>query len=127
MNKSTVIMSSILLVCASQGFADRPGLEGRYSENNDSMQGNRASAPAQETMIQQSVGDLIEISEGETIDVKPLDFPSRGMSMKKVLNELGKPKKTIAAVGKPPIRKWIYDDRTVYFEEMTVVHVVATP
>ena len=127
MNKSTAILFSTLLVCTTQGFADRPGLEDRASENNDPIQQNRPSAPAQETMTQQSTGDLLEISEGETIDVKPLDFPKRGMLMKKVLNELGKPKKTTPAVGNPPIRKWIYDDRTIYFEEMTVIHVVKTP
>ena len=45
--------------------------------------------------------------------------------MRQVLEKLGKPKQTPEAVGNPPIRLWVYDDRTVYFEEMTVIHVVA--
>ena len=123
MKKSTTLLFSLLLVCTSQVSANRPGLEDRAIDDRAST----PVVPAQESVVQQSTGDALEITEGETIDVKPLDFPRRGMSMKKVLNELGKPKKTPPAVGNPPIRLWVYDDRTVYFEGMTVIHVVAKP
>ena len=54
-----------------------------------------------------------------------LDFPRRGMSTDKVKNELGQPVETIPAVGTPPISRWIYNDRVVFFEGSSVIHVVA--
>jgi len=54
-----------------------------------------------------------------------LDFPSRGMSTDKVKNELGQPVESIPAVGTPPISRWIYNDRVVFFEGSSVIHVVA--
>ena len=54
-----------------------------------------------------------------------LDFPRRGMSSDKVKNELGQPSETIPAVGTPPISRWIYSDRVVFFEGSSVIHVVA--
>jgi len=54
-----------------------------------------------------------------------LDFPRRGMSSDKVKNELGQPAETVPAVGTPPISRWIYDDRVVFFEGTSVIHVVA--
>jgi len=54
-----------------------------------------------------------------------LDFPRRGMSSDKVKNELGQPVETIPAVGTPPISRWIYNDRVVFFEGTSVIHVVA--
>ena len=54
-----------------------------------------------------------------------LDFPRRGMSTDKVKNELGQPVETIPAVGTPPISRWIYSDRVVFFEGSSVIHVVA--
>jgi len=68
-----------------------------------------------------------EIKPGETVAVKLLDFPKRGMTMRQVMNKLGKPNKASMGIGKPPIRHWKYDDRIIYFENTTVVHVVATP
>ncbi|HED35532.1 MAG TPA: hypothetical protein ENJ08_15150 [Gammaproteobacteria bacterium] len=54
-----------------------------------------------------------------------LDFPVRGMSTDKVKNELGAPTEVLPAIGQPPITRWIYNDRTVYFEYSAVIHVVA--
>jgi hypothetical protein len=54
-----------------------------------------------------------------------LDFPRRGMSTDKVKNELGQPVEIIPAVGTPPISRWIYNDRVVFFEGSSVIHVVA--
>ena len=78
----------------------------------------------------QQTGDVVmlppkEMQAGETIRIKLLDFPRRGMSMDKVKNEYGQPNAISASVGKPPITNWTYNDRIVYFEYSTVVHVVA--
>ena len=57
--------------------------------------------------------------------VRTLDFPRRGMSQDKVQNELGRPGEIIPAIGQPPISRWVYEDRVVYFEYSSVIHVVA--
>jgi hypothetical protein len=62
---------------------------------------------------------------GETIRIKLLDFPRRGMSMDKVQNEYGQPSVVSDSIGQPPITSWTYNDRIVYFEYSTVLHVVA--
>ena len=62
---------------------------------------------------------------GEPILVRKLDFPRRGMTEDKVKNELGNPGEVRPAIGEPPISQWVYDDRIVYFEFATVLHVVA--
>ena len=72
------------------------------------------------------IGDVIEIQSGETLPVKLLDFPRRGMTMDKVRNELGEPTNMSDTVGEPPITTWTYNDRVVYFEYTSVVHVVVT-
>lgn len=54
-----------------------------------------------------------------------LDFPRRGMTTSKVENELGRPIDIVPAVGTPPISRWIYNDRVVFFEGSSVIHVVA--
>lgn len=126
MFKATAVTTLLLLFTTSQVFANRPGLEDRSPSAAAPTQMSQPVESPQETVYQATMGDVVEITEGETIDVKLLDFPSRGMSMKKVLSVLGKPIKTPPAVGDPPIRLWVYDDRTIYFEEMTVIHVVST-
>jgi len=71
-------------------------------------------------------GDVLNIDQStDAIAVRILDFPRRGMSTDKVKNELGQPGEIISGIGQPPISRWIYDDRTVYFEYSTVLHVVA--
>ena len=76
--------------------------------------------------------ESIDIQQGDIVNVNPpqanvqiLNFPRRGMSTSKVENELGRPNEIIPAVGTPPISRWIYDDRTIYFERSSVIHVVA--
>ena len=69
--------------------------------------------------------DVIELQSGDTLPVKVLDFPRRGMKMDKVRNELGQPLGISDAIGEPPITTWTYQDRVVYFEYSSVVHVVA--
>ena len=72
------------------------------------------------------IGDVIELQAGDTLPVNIIDFPRRGMTMDKVKNELGQPREASDAIGKPPITTWTYNDRVVYFEYSSVVHVVAT-
>lgn len=66
-----------------------------------------------------------EIQPGETIKIKLLDEPRRGMSMDKVQQLFGQPLATSETIGNPPISNWTYGDRIVYFEYSTVIHVVA--
>ena len=75
-------------------------------------------------------GDIVqlpakEIQPGETLRIKLLDFPRRGMSMDRVQFTYGQPIAISESVGKPPITRWTYDDRVIYFEYTTVIHVVA--
>lgn len=120
MIKITTLFITLLLINITPASAFRPSADDRYSEEKPTSNQQR-----QQTVVRQTTGDVLEINPGEIINIKPLDFPKRGMSMRQVLEKLGKPKKTPEAVGNPPIRLWVYDDRTIYFEEMTVIHVVA--
>jgi hypothetical protein len=52
--------------------------------------------------------------------------PSRGLTMAQVEQRYGAPADRIAAVGKPPIARWVYPSFVVYFEYNLVIHAVAT-
>ena len=47
------------------------------------------------------------------------------MSMTEVEARYGAPKERFAAVGQPPITRWVYPSFVVYFEYSHVVHAVA--
>ncbi len=71
-------------------------------------------------------GDVLNMpASNQPARVLLLDFPRRGMSTQTVENELGRPSEIVPAVGKPPISRWVYDDRVVFFERNSVLHVVA--
>jgi len=53
--------------------------------------------------------------------------PTRGMSKAQVESNFGAPAERFAAVGQPPITRWVYPAFVVYFEYDHVVHAVATP
>ncbi|HEX5514130.1 MAG TPA: hypothetical protein VFY81_07020 [Gammaproteobacteria bacterium] len=53
------------------------------------------------------------------------DRPTRGMTMDAVASRFGEPAERIAAVGEPPISRWVYDGYIVYFEKDRVLHSVA--
>lgn len=55
--------------------------------------------------------------------------PRTGLSMDQVSGKYGEPDEKLAAVGTPPISRWIYSAYTVYFENDKVIHSVlnATP
>lgn len=52
------------------------------------------------------------------------NVPSSGLTMDAVRKQYGEPRKTVPAVGEPPIARWIYDGFTVYFENNRVIHAV---
>ena len=52
------------------------------------------------------------------------DRPSRGMTMQKVESGWGQPAERRAAVGDPPITRWVYPEFIVYFEYDRVIHAV---
>jgi hypothetical protein len=51
--------------------------------------------------------------------------PSRGTSMGEVEARFGAPAERYAAVGQPPITRWVYPSFVVFFEYSHVVHAVA--
>ncbi len=50
--------------------------------------------------------------------------PRNGQNKAKVESTFGQPLQRVAAVGEPPISKWVYSDFTVYFEHDIVLHAV---
>ncbi len=62
---------------------------------------------------------------GQPVHAAP-QAPSKGMPMDKVTQIHGQPRVITAAVGDPPITRWIYDEYTVYFEHKHVIHSVIT-
>lgn len=54
-----------------------------------------------------------------------MSTPARGMSMAQVEARYGAPTQRYAAVGQPPITRWVYPSFVVYFEYSHVVHAVA--
>lgn len=141
----TAIFLSIFstLTFSPQASANRPAMDEQAKAiSNESInkaeeievEAIEAEAPSSvELMMQQQTrqtGDVIrlpakEIQPGETLKITLLDYPRRGMSMNKVQQEYGQPIAISDSVGKPPITRWTYNDRVVYFEYSTVLHVVA--
>lgn len=124
------------LIFSQQVFANRPAMEEKSEVNNtaevvsDTQHEVTSSADIIMQQQTQQTGDVIqlpakEMQPGETIKIKHLNFPHRGMSMDKVKNEYGQPAARSNSVGQPPITSWTYNDRIVYFEYSTVLHVVA--
>ena len=147
----TLFATVFLSVFSTSTLANRPAMDessevtteaGTPTQTEQAAVQNRpeAEAPsAVEIMMQQQsqqpqqtqqTGDVLqlppkEMQPGETLTIKLLDLPRRGMSMDRVQQEFGQPMATSESVGKPPITHWIYSDRVVYFEYSTVLHVVA--
>ncbi len=55
------------------------------------------------------------------------DLPQRGMFKSQVASTWGAPLKKIAAVGHPPISRWVYAGFIVYFQDNFVIDSVLTP
>lgn len=141
--KKLLSLSIISLLSISlQSFAGRPAEDDSTHDMAPVPEESSSNIPAPETTMQDTVseetntemtttniqqtGDVIQIQETPAkSQVVIIDFPVRGMDMSKVLNELGEPNTRFPAVGKPPITRWVYSDRTVFFEYSHVIHVVA--
>ena len=128
---SLLFMASTLT--SSLSFADSPAMmddtmnydaEPEFIDPRDDARPAEASAVKTET---QKTGTVLNTSgtSDKPMLVKQFDFPRRGMSEDKVRNELGEPNEITPAIGTPPISQWTYNDRIVYFEHATVLHVVA--
>ncbi len=50
--------------------------------------------------------------------------PTRGMTQASVESKYGSPVSVQAAVGEPPITRWVYADFVVFFEYDRVIHAV---
>lgn len=137
------ILIFFCLIYSPTVFANRPAMGDRTEIVHDTEvtlpEDNRPveiapDAPSSvEIMMQQQTrqtGDVLqlpakEMQPGETLKIKLLDYPRRGMSMDKVQQEYGQPVAITDGVGQPPITSWTYGDRVVYFEYSSVLHVVA--
>ena len=152
-NTGTALLTAIVLsLLTSNALANRPSMDDRSDIENtvEETAAPSTTAPVpvvsarpepqsavknmmrydQQTQQTQQTGDVLnlpakEIQAGETVRIKLLDFPRRGMSMNKVQQEYGQPNQISDSIGRPPITRWIYADRVVYFEFSTVIHVVA--
>jgi len=138
-NQSTVnfaLLTAVFLsVFSTNTFANRPMMEDPDSANAVDATAEPEAPSSVDIMMQQqprqtTTGDVLqlppkEMQLGETIKIQLLDFPRRGMTMDKVQHEYGQPIAISDTVGKPPITRWTYHDRVVYFEYSTVLHVVA--
>ncbi len=54
------------------------------------------------------------------------NLPQRGMIMTDVALHYGEPTQKMAAVGQPPITRWVYPGYVVYFQGDYVINSVAT-
>jgi hypothetical protein len=145
MDKKTLVsLIACLFALASSGsFAQRPAAEAETETAQPAAVANEVATPdmrpaAEGSMVEpmethsetSTSGDVLDMGVQPPADavaapVRQLDFPRRGMSQDKVQNELGRPIEIIPPIGQPPISRWVYDDRVIYFEYSSVVHVVA--
>jgi hypothetical protein len=150
MNKNMALVSSCLLLFSTQLLADRPAVSEQNtgpamqeSTAQESAAHAEAQSPLEEAQVKETAapaklldeapstasttqtGDVLELQSGETLPVRVLDFPHRGMSMDNVQKELGEPLEISPTIGDPPITSWSYNDRTVYFEHSRVIHAVS--
>jgi len=71
-----------------------------------------------------SFAQNLQMAEPPAADTRAA-LPTRGMSMAQVESRFGAPAEKFAAVGQPPITRWVYPSFVVYFEYQHVVHTVA--
>ena len=66
------------------------------------------------------------LAVGATPAGDAVQTPHRGATQASVAAKYGEPRQRIAAVGQPPISRWVYDAFIVYFEGDHVIHAVVT-
>lgn len=75
-----------------------------------------------------SLAETVAVPAGQQGASKQnIERPARGSSKAQVSNQFGNPAQQTAAVGEPPISRWVYNDFTVYFEGDHVIHSVLHP
>lgn len=70
----------------------------------------------------QAFAEVLEVGRAPAGDA--VQTPHRGASKASVAARYGEPRERIAAVGQPPISRWVYDAFIVYFEGDRVIHAV---
>jgi len=71
------------------------------------------------------------VANAETLDMNGASAaasdgrPTRGMTQARVESKYGSPVSVQAAIGEPPITRWVYQDFVVFFEYDRVIHAVA--
>lgn len=55
---------------------------------------------------------------------RDVSVPRHGLTMNQVEQRFGPPEGKVAAVGDPPIARWVYPEFTVYFEHQYVINSV---
>ena len=143
MAKSNTVFYKLFIAIAltSTSFtatADRPAMDEETANIAQERMQQEKIRQAQQAVQQQAAaqqptqttGDVLvlppkEMQAGETINIKKINVPRRGIKMNEVRRQLGEPIATSASIGQPPITHWTYKDRIVYFEYSTVLHVVA--
>jgi len=68
------------------------------------------------------IADTLSVPVGQ--QGQAVDLPRHGQSMQQTEVEFGQPIERIAAIGEPPITRWIYANFTIYFEHNKVIHSV---
>ena len=74
--------------------------------------------------VQADVLLLDAITSAPPNNASGVQRPHRGSSMPQVQATYGEPERTMAAIGEPPISRWVYPSYTVYFEHDKVIDVV---
>lgn len=136
MKRLQTLLTLSLLFSVSQLYASRPAEDDPEPAYTPPVEQSQSDVPAPENSYPENIPEAPEVTQqtGDVIEMQPqpeqpavvlFDFPRRGMDMSKVLNELGEPTTRYPAVGNPPITRWQYPDRIVFFEYSHVIHVVA--
>ena len=60
----------------------------------------------------------------EVRQASTMNLPANGLSMNEVESRFGSPQQKLAAIGNPPITRWVYDHWSVYFEYDRVLYTV---
>ena len=71
-----------------------------------------------------TVADTLSVPPAQSESEYTIQLPGRGMTKEAVEESFGTPLEKIAAVGEPPISRWLYHKFTVYFEYEHVIHAV---
>ena len=74
-----------------------------------------------------TLADTVAIPAGQQGSNQAIARPTTGLSMDQVSQRFGAPNEKLAAIGNPPITRWVYSSYTVYFEKDRVIHSVLHP